>query len=286
MLRIQAMHANTSPIQLIALDLDGTLLNAKKELTPVCRQALESAADAGILIVPATGRFFDAMPEAVRALPFLRYAITINGAQALDIQRARSIYRAEIPCRQAIEIMSYLDALPVIYDCYMNDCGWMTRSFQQQAETFTPDPYSIAMIRELRRPVDELKRFLAEHGADVQKIQLFTRDAALRAELLAHLAERFEALSVSSSVPNNVEINNIRANKGDALQKLAAHLGIPIANTMAFGDGLNDISMIRTAGLGVAMGNAVPEVLAIADAVTASCDADGVAEGILRYCFV
>lgn len=64
------MHANTSPIQLIALDLDGTLLNAKKELTPVCRQALESAADAGILIVPATGRFFDAMPEAVRALPF------------------------------------------------------------------------------------------------------------------------------------------------------------------------------------------------------------------------
>ena len=138
-------------IQNAILDLDGTLLNAKKELTPVCRQALESAADAGILIVPATGRFFDAMPEAVRALPFLRYAITINGAQALDIQRARSIYRAEIPCRQAIEIMSYLDALPVIYDCYMNDCGWMTRSFQQQAETFTPDPYSIAMIRELRR---------------------------------------------------------------------------------------------------------------------------------------
>ena len=114
------MHANTSPIELIALDLDGTLLNAKKELTPVCRQALESAADAGILIVPATGRFFDAMPEAVRALPFLRYAITINGAQALDIQRARSIYRAEIPIyRVAIQtylasIQTYRAPLPTI----------------------------------------------------------------------------------------------------------------------------------------------------------------------------
>ena len=274
------------PYRLIALDLDGTLLNPKKELTEGNRRALLAAAGRGAHIVPTTGRFFEGMPEAVRSLPCIRYAITINGAQVQDRQTGEVLYRAEIPNRRAIEVMEQLDTLPVIYDCYMNDCGWMTRSFQQQAETFTPDPYSIAMIRELRRPVDELKRFLAEHGADVQKIQLFTRDAALRAELLAHLAERFEALSVSSSVPNNVEINNIRANKGDALQKLAAHLGIPIANTMAFGDGLNDISMIRTAGLGVAMGNAVSEVLATADAVTASCDADGVAEGILRYCFV
>lgn len=280
------MYSVSDSVQLIALDLDGTLLNSKKELTSVCRRALEQAANAGILIVPTTGRFFNAMPEAVRALPFLRYAITINGAQVFDVQRAQSIYRAEIPYRQAIEIMYYLDTLPVIYDCFMDDRGWMTRRFQQQAETFTPDPHSIAMIRDLRRPVDELKAFLAERGQDVQKIQFFTRDTALRAELLAHLAERFASLCVSSSLPNNVEINNVRANKGAALQKLAAHLGIPIANTMAFGDGLNDISMIRTAGLGVAMGNAVPEVLSIADAVTASCDADGVAEGILRYCFV
>ncbi|MBR1659427.1 MAG: HAD hydrolase family protein, partial [Oscillospiraceae bacterium] len=84
-------------MRLIALDLDGTLLNSAKELTPRNRAALEAAAAAGIEIVPSTGRFYLGIPEAVRALPFVRYAITINGAQVWDIRGERSLYASDVP---------------------------------------------------------------------------------------------------------------------------------------------------------------------------------------------
>ncbi len=72
---------NKPDIHLIALDLDGTLLNSKKQLSPRNLAALTRAAELGIEIVPATGRFYGGMPDFIRALPFLHYALTINGAQ-------------------------------------------------------------------------------------------------------------------------------------------------------------------------------------------------------------
>jgi HAD superfamily hydrolase (TIGR01484 family) len=83
-------------IKLIVLDLDGTLLNSKKELSPGNFAALEAAAAKGIYVVPCTGRFFKAMPECIRSLPFLRYAITINGAQVFDRETGEAIVRDEI----------------------------------------------------------------------------------------------------------------------------------------------------------------------------------------------
>ena len=271
-------------IRVIALDLDGTLLNSGKALTPENAAALYDAAAAGIEIVPTTGRFFRGMPEAVRALPFLHYAITVNGAQVYDIRRDAGIAAAEIPMEQAIEIMSYLDGLPVIYDCFMDNWGWMTRRLQEAAADFVPDPHYQKMVRELRSPVPELKRFLRETGHDVQKVQLFTRDLPLRERLLRDLEGMFGEIAVSTSMPNNIEINNIHANKGEALEKLAAHLGLELSRTMAVGDGLNDLSMIRRAGLGVAMANACPEVLRAADVITGSCDDNGVAAAIRNCC--
>ena len=76
-------------VKLLALDLDGTLLNSQKELTPRTRDALYAAAEAGVEIVPTTGRFFTGMPEVIQKLPFLHYAITINGAQVYDSARKR-----------------------------------------------------------------------------------------------------------------------------------------------------------------------------------------------------
>ena len=99
-------------------------------------------------------------------------------------------------------------------------------------------------------------------------------------KLLQDLPHRFEHLAVSSSVSRNVEINHEDANKGAALLGLAAHLGLDRSQVMAFGDGLNDISMIRDAGIGVAMQNAVDEVKAAASLVTGSCEESGVAQVI------
>lgn len=267
-------------IRLIALDLDGTLLDSDKALSAENAAALQRAADMGIEIVPATGRFFAGMPEVIRRLPFLHYAITINGAQVYDVRRGTAIAKAEIPAAQAVEIMRFLDSLPVIYDCYMENWGWMTRTLQERAAEFIANVHYLKMLRELRTPVDELKQFIAQRGSDVQKIQFFTNDPALRTELLETLESRFPGIAASSAVPNNVEINHARATKGNALTALAAHLGIPAAQTVGFGDNLNDLTMLSAAGVGVAMGNALPEVKQLADLVTAGCDESGVARAL------
>ena len=83
-------------VKLLALDLDGTLLNSQKELTPRTRDALYAAAEAGVEIVPTTGRFFTGMPEVIQKLPFLHYAITINGAQVYDSLESRTLLREEL----------------------------------------------------------------------------------------------------------------------------------------------------------------------------------------------
>ena len=81
-----------------------------------------------------------------------------------------------------------------------------------------------------------------------------------------------------------MEINNIRANKGDAVLALAAHLGYTADNVMSFGDGSNDVPMLRAAGLGVAMANAFDDVKTHADYITGHCDEDGVADAIEKFC--
>ena len=271
------MNFQSDQIRLIAFDLDGTLLNSDKVLTPRNKAALERAAEKGILIVPTTGRLFKGMPAEIRQFPFLRYAITINGAAVFDTETGDNIYRAEIPLENALEIMTYLDQFPIVYDCYKDNTGWMTQSMWDQAEVFAPNAYYVHSIRTNRKPVPELKEFLRQQGGSVQKIQLFSTDPELRTALLRELPRRFSHLAVSSSVSRNVEINHEDANKGSALMALASRLGLDRSRVIAFGDGLNDISMIREAGIGVAMQNAVEEVRAAADLITGSCEESGVA---------
>ena len=271
-------------IRLITLDLDGTLLNSKKELSPENAAALQWAADQGIEIVPTTGRFYGGMPEVIRNLPYLHYAITINGAQVYDVRNDVGIAKAEIPVERAVELMAWLDQFPVIYDCFMDNWGWMTRSLQEKADEFAPNEHYAKMLKELRTPVDELKVFLTERGHDIQKSQFFAKDMDLRARLMEEIPQRFPGLIVSSAVVNNVEINDRNAHKGNAIRQLAQHLGLEMRQVLAFGDGSNDITMLQEAGIGVCMENGLDSVKAVADYITDSCDEDGVAKAIYRFC--
>ena len=271
-------------LRLIAFDLDGTLLRSDKSISPRTMHALHAAQERGVLLVPATGRLYRSLPEALLDEQLSRYFILVNGAQVYDIRAEKAVSRAEIPLETALRVLEYLDGFPVIYDCYQDNWGWMTRSMQENAAAFVPIDHSLRMVRSLRTPVDELKAYLREQNRGVQKLQLFTPDDALRRQLLKDLTERFGTLSVSTSMPCNIEINDAHANKGEAIASLTAYLGLPMAATMAIGDGLNDRSMIKMAGIGVAMANAYPEILALADEVTASCDEDGAALAIERHC--
>lgn len=273
------------PIRIVALDLDGTLLDSQKRLSERSRAALARAAEKGALVVPTTGRFFGMMPSAVRDLPFVRYAITVNGAQVYDRATGTAIVREEIPLDAAVAIMGILDRHDVVYDCYRQNWGWMTAALQAKAPGYATDDHYLRMIREFRRPVPELKAHLRATAADgdVQKVMLFARrdDSSAAADELAAIAREvtaaFPDVTVTSSTANNLEINSAAAHKGNALARFAAHLGLSLANCAAFGDGMNDFTMVEAAGLGVAMANAAPEVKRVAKLVARSNDEDGVA---------
>ena len=264
------------PFRLIAMDLDGTLLTTDKRLTERNRTAMEKAAEAGITVVPATGRIYAGVPEEIRTLPFIRYLILANGATVYDRETDKVLYSAEIPPETAINVLAWLDGFPVIYDCYQDDQGYMTAEMWEKAERYAPSPIYLRMIRTLRKPVPDLKDHIREAGRSVQKLQAFCETTEEQILVLEKTAARFPELAVSSSVARNVEINDARANKGAALQALCDYLEIGTESAMAFGDGFNDLSMIRTAGTGVAMGNSVQAVLDTADLIAPDNDADGV----------
>ena len=272
-----------APIRLIALDLDGTLLDSDKRLSERNRAALESAAARGIHIVPTTGRFFDAMPAVVRDLPFVRYAVTINGAAVFDRLENRVISEDLIPLGTALAILDAFDGFDCIYDAYMDNWGWNSESNVAKADEYAPDIHYAKMIRDLRTHVPDLKAHLRATGRDIQKLLTFVKNPSLYGPITAAVAAVAPGIVATTSNARLFEFNSPRAHKGAALAKLAAHLGFGIENVMGFGDGLNDLTMVRDAGFGVAVANAVPEVLAVAKFVAPSNEDDGVAVAIERF---
>ena len=265
--------------QLIAFDLDGTFLRDDKSVPEENLRALEHAAARGVVLAPATGRIYRGIPEPIKALPFIRYYILSNGAAVYDSREERLLYRGDVPVELALRCYEYLDTLPVIYDCYQNECGWMTRSMLEAAPPyFVKEPEVLKLLYGLRKPVDDLKETLRQRGEGLQKLQMFFRpeDEALRQEVLREIPRRFPELKATTSVKNNIEINSVDAGKGRALLALCAALGIDPAAAVAFGDGSNDAEMLQAAGLGVAMANACGEVLAAADRVAPGNEEAGV----------
>lgn len=269
--------------KIIAFDLDDTLLNSKKELSAGNLAALQEAASAGVQVVPATGRFYKGIPEVIRNLPFINYAITVNGATVINVHTGEPIYEALIAPEDAVEIMEFLDTLPLIYDCYYDGWGYMTRALKAKAPEFIASEVLLKMMNDLRIPVDDLKAWIREGHRSPQKVMAFTRNSTeYRDEVIRIVSERFPGFRVTTSQPTNIEINSMGADKGIALKSLAEALNVGIEETAAVGDGLNDLSMIRMAGTGIAMANSCKEVLDAADLITGDCDSDGAGDAIRK----
>ena len=270
-------------IKLIALDLDGTLLDSKTKLiSPENMHALESAAEKGIYIVPATGRFFDAVPECVKELPFLRYAITINGASVVDIKTGETVYSARMPLERGLEVLEYYSSIDVAFDAYIEDKGYMSKDHIDRIEYYLDTPVYCETVRRMRIPVDDLIKYVKSRGQDIQKTQMFTNDREKLVAARDQIRMLFPGLIATSSLKNNLEVNAQEATKGQALAALAEHIGLDRSQVMAFGDGGNDFDMISFAGTGVAMANGVRELKEKAAFTTLGCDENGVAYAIRR----
>ena len=268
--------------KLIAFDLDNTLLADDKSIPAENLAALKKAGDAGILTVPATGRILPALPKELVSLPGARFAILANGAAIYDLCGQKVLGSAEIPAETALRVFSFLEGNDLIYDCYIDNWGYMSLRYYRRIDEYVSIPGIRDLLYSMRTPVPDLSEFVRRRGRSVQKIQMYFRAMDERSRKMALLEETFPELAVSSSVYNNIELNIKAASKGQALKALCSRSCIDIKDTLAFGDSVNDCDMLSTAGRGVAMANAGEEVKSCADAVTQSNNDCGVARELER----
>ncbi len=266
-------------IKLIALDLDGTLLDSQKRLSSRNERVLKECIRRGIWIVPCTGRIWFGVPEFIRSFPGIRYAITTNGAVVEDIIESRILDERKLTWQQAAELLKLAKKFHTMYDVYTDGHAFGEERFLEHMEDFGIQPALQKMIRDTREAVPDVEERVRELKKPAEKVNYFFGDLDERSRARAALEARGDVL-VSSSFPNNLEINAIGASKGEAILRLASYLGIRPEETMGFGDGENDISMIRMAGIGVAMGNGAEILKAEANYITGINDEDGVAQAI------
>ena len=270
----------TSPIRLIAVDLDGTVLNDRKQLTPRTAAALNAAAARGVEIVPATGRTAAGLPAELLALPGVRYAITSNGARMMDLAAGRAVRELYLPREKALAAFDILARYDCVTDLFQDGKGYTTEANRAAAYRFVPENLRDYVLR-TRTVLPDLRAFIAAQERGIEKLTIFFLEEAERQKAWAEVAAL--GVDVVSSLPLNMEINAAGVDKGAGLLALAGQLGLPAGALMACGDGGNDTAMIQAAGLGVAMANAFPEVKAAAKFVTASNNEDGVALAVEKF---
>lgn len=270
----------TSPFRLIALDLDGTLTNSDKVITPHTFEVLMRAQAAGVRLVLCSGRPTYGIAALARQLKLEEnggFVLSCNGANIIDWATGELLFRQPLEARFLPQLLELADAhgLPLL--TYRDDCILATRN---------DSVYLDEEARINQMPVEVTTDFIAEASrleGGAPKC-LIPGDPELLVELEEKMKTIFgEALSISRSAPFFLEIMAPGVGKDHSLARLLAQLDLLRGQLIAFGDGFNDLTMLRFAGMGVAMANAADEVKAVADFVTQSNDEDGVGHAVEQW---
>lgn len=270
-------------IKLIALDLDGTTLRSKSILSEATKDALERAIKKGVHVVIATGRTFASLPEPIFGIEGLEYVITSNGAHITDLRTNGTIYSncADGTAIEKVrEILYAHREFPV--EVFTDGHAYIDEMVYEDVKNNGSDYMDANYILRTRNPIPCVYDFMLEHKNDIENINIHFRDLQDKAEFKV-LLEEYEGITVTSSMPHNIEIGGATTSKATAIFDLCQRLNIEESNVMAIGDSPNDSAMIIASGLGIAMGNAVDEVKEISDYVTLSNNEDGVAYAVRKF---
>lgn len=264
--------------RLLAMDMDGTALNSEKQVSPRTKAAVEAALEAGKEVLFATGRCPAEVREYLALFPAMRYTVYLSGALVRDEKMGRALLDSPIPrplAEQVLDVLAGVDAMATVFageDVHVErrgrdrldyfNCACFGENFERHA----------VWMDDIRDALDR---------GPVYKINLYCHNRAAWQKAM----ERLSGLNVTCSqgVSNNVEVTLRGTGKGEGLAAVCAAAGVPLSEAVAVGDEANDLSMLRAAGLGVAMANATAEVREAAGARTGDCDHDGAAMVIEKY---
>ena len=241
----------TKSVKLIALDMDGTLLNPALEVSKRNKEAIQEALRQGIQVVLSTGRGIDTCYPYAEELKLQTFMITANGGQVWTMEK--ELLQQKLLANDTVETLQQ----------YTEEAGvhrWMisTEGVFQGDETVNIQDYQWLKFGCASEDLDRLQ------------------------EVKDRLKE-LEGLEITNSLPTNIEINPEGVSKANALSFLCDRTGISMEEIMAVGDSLNDLKMIQQVGVGVAMGNAQEKIKEAANAVTDSNLEDGVGKAIEKF---
>lgn len=267
-------------------DLDGTFVTSDKHITAENLRALDAVAARGFEFVPCTGRCASGVPKELLAHPAVRHVVAANGAVVNAVGEDGSIepgalHRVDLGAERAQRLYELSRRFDMTFDVFADGNVYTERADYERIPEFVEDASTRKLVYALRTPVDEPMPAFLRRPAHVERISMSWKNAAEADAVRAEVARDPSLVCVSSTV-FNLEISDAGGTKGTALSWLCGHLGVPVADAYAFGDNINDLSMIQAAGHGVAMANALPAVKAQANAVAGSCDESGVGRFIER----
>lgn len=261
-------------IRLIAVDLDGTFLNSRREIPGENIAAVQAALAKGIIVTIATGRMAHSARYYAEQAGVSVPIITYNGALVLSTE-GTVLSHAYLPSADVVDVIGYAEKQ-----------GWMMIAFEDD-EIYAPSyDERVEGYEQSARKCAHVVGWdgLLQHTARVPKLLLITQDSAETDARVREVCAVFGGrISATRSIDRYAEIVSPRVSKGKALQELAARYGITMDEVMVCGDSENDRSMLEIAGVAVVMGNASPHIKALATHITATCDAAGVAQAIRKY---
>jgi Cof subfamily protein (haloacid dehalogenase superfamily) len=266
-------RSGASGYRVVVIDIDGTLLPHGGSVSERNRLAIERAIAAGIVVTLASGRMFPLIEPLVKELGLTAPTICYGGALIVDPSTGRSLQQRGVPRQLAIEVIRAARDRGLTARVYLDAAVYVDAI---DAEAFNYD----SLTRVAATAVGDLERFLE---VDATHLAIDAPPGMTRG-LVHELQEQFGGrLNVTTGHPLLTEFSHLSVHKGSALAWLCEHMGQPLAASIAIGNDWNDLAMLRSAGLAIAVSNAHPDVLAIADVVVPSVDNCGVAHALERF---